>query len=244
MSDILTNLYINIDKFSYTDPVLRLDYNDIELLTSKRKQAVIIPSLFFISTFMFSRSRPKLWAYTKNYFLGNRTRIQEEAIPIIKKEISEVTADKIAKPSAVSAHSTIVNPKYEEVYYKNLEIKITGSRNLKLKKGETKQSDDSYNLPRKEPSIAKEYLSFTSNYMPKGDQLSMMKKFTKKLGNSDSFKNNAEERLLNTKLIYIPFFLVLISYIYDLAFTYFGLYFKYQPLVNEYYDQKVDKKLI
>ena len=244
MSDILTNLYINIDNLNYLENPRGIDYNDINLLNTKRRQTLIVPSLCLLSTLLISRFRPKLWSYTKNYFIGNRGRQilpETENITQVKTNVKEALSVKSDKPVVTNKSN---QPVFEEVYYESVPIKIQGSRNLKLKKSEV-SSDKTVNLPRKEPSIATEYLSFTKNYNPSENSPENKLKIAKNLsilskmfGNSDSFKNKAEDRMLNTKFIYIPFMIVLFSYLYDLAYTYFGLYFKYQPLINEYYDQK------
>ena len=60
MSDILTNLYINIDNLNYLENPRGIDYNDINLLNTKRRQTLIVPSLCLLSTLLISRFRPKL----------------------------------------------------------------------------------------------------------------------------------------------------------------------------------------
>ncbi len=237
MTEAITQLWVNIDKFNYIDrDRLKISKYDVENLKVARKNLLLKPGLCLIATLIFSRYRTKLWSFTKQYFIGNRGSANRY------------------KPSELQAEFNSVNKsKSEEVIieYKNSDrfsdidesnrVAISNSRKLSSRKriltGEFSK-DEIVNIPRVEPTYSQEYLGFLNKYGESVRKFAFFKSYTNSITGKEKVLESGETFLMKTKLIYIPFVILLIFALYDLGYTYVGVYFKYQPLIDEYYRQK------
>ena len=86
MSEIYTNIWVNIDKFNYLDPnKLRVAKRDVQVLERTRNNFFIKPGLCLMLTMLYSRYRNRIWGATKNYFLGSRVNSRRTCKILIDK---------------------------------------------------------------------------------------------------------------------------------------------------------------
>ena len=155
------------------------------------------------------------------------------------------------------------NAKIQEKYQSNIlnefekkqeiagisKIKISPSRNLSSRRNsneiEIETSDNTITLPRKEPTFREDFFTFGKTSRMKVGRLLYFKQFLNKNINKESMNNRALGFLLNTKLVYLPFVIFTFITIFDFCYTSFGLYMKYQPLVDAYfiYNEQLNTKI-
>jgi hypothetical protein len=243
MTEAITQLWLNIDKFNYMDRErLRISKYDVESLKVARKNLILKPGLCLIVTMIFSRYRTKLWSFTKNYFIGNRSNINKYKISDIKTTQSDLNSIKNSKTEEVIIQYR--NPDmYSDIDESN-KVAISNSRKVSSRRkklnGENSK-DDIVNIPREEPTYSQEYLSFLNKYGSNVRKFAIFKSYTNNITGKEKILESGETFLMKTKLIYIPFLILLIFALYDLGYTYVGIYFKYQPLIDEYYRFKSNK---
>jgi hypothetical protein len=239
MTDILTKLWINIDNFNYKriDLVSNITEDDIEILHQTHKKFLMKPTLFLVATIAFSRNRTKLWIKLREFLYKDRV-FPENLI----KEAASIQNPKI-KPAEINPMNTANQTKF--VYVRENSNSENEGSTIKLrtwkrfsKRNRQTDEEQEIKITRQEPTFSEEYLGFISNHKKNVHKLSGFKILLKKFGNKNFVMNNGENFLLNTKFVYLPFIIILLLSIYELLFTYVGLYFKYQPLIDEYYNQK------
>ena len=125
-------------------------------------------------------------------------------------------------------------------------LALNFARKLKSRRRIEEESNNApteqMNLSRVEPTYSQEYLGFLKKYGTNVKKFAFFKKYAASITGKEKVLHTGENFLLNTKLIYLPFLAILIFSTYDLALTYIGIYFKYQPLIDEYYNYKVSKQ--
>jgi hypothetical protein len=225
MSEILTNLWITIDSFTYPEEI-KINNRDIFMFNKAKRDFIIKPLSILLITALISRNRVQIYNKLKNYLLRGRTF---QTVP--KKDIEKLKS------------TTQKLNNYENIFQDS--ITVTGSRKLSSRKERlNKVEDEEMKVPLKPPTFSEEYGGFMRKHKEKVHRLSFLKKYFKR-GNREDITNKAEHFLLNTKLIYLPFVLILLIYGYDLGLTYLALYLKYQPVVDQYYKYNNEKdKLI
>lgn len=232
MADILTQLWLNIDSFNYLNPsIVRTSNDDAQLYIKTKRKFWINTSLFLGATFLFSKYRPNLWMRCKNHFLGDRIH----KLNAIKEQ------DRLEK--------TLINDPTQKIKieYKTSNEDFDGPQNLNLmhsRKLRTRNKnvvddivEDTVKIPLQNPTFSEEYFGFMKKYRKNVSQLSVYNKFFHNIFNKKEVNEKGENFIMNTKFIYLPFLIFLIFSLYDLAVTYIALYFKYQPIVDEYYRQ-------
>lgn len=232
MNDNLALLWLNIDNFNYKDRnKLAIHKNDVESLRVARRNFLLKPGMCLIFTMIFGKYRNRIWSSTKRYFIGERRKDN------IYKQVN--TAEHAKESVVIEYRKNENNFDFDE----SNKIALNNSRSLRSsrKKNENAENTTNINLTRTEPTFNEEYLGFMNKYRSNIHKLGMFKKYSSKLTGKETILNNGENFLLKTKLIYIPFIVFLLLSLYDLTYTYIGCYFKYQPLVDEYYDYKMKK---
>jgi hypothetical protein len=226
MSDILTYLWLNIDRFSYMDKSkFNINKNDIELLQMTRRNMIIKPGTCLLLTMILSKNRMKIWSKFKNYFVRNRVKKNLDANTITQNTVN------ISEPPP-KIKIEYIDQNYDEVN----KILLSSSRKLSSrKKNDSIPTDDTMNLPRTEPTFGEMYLSSFVKYKDHVRKFAKFKKFTN--SNKEYVHNRGQIFLNKTRLIYLPFFIILFLSFYDLVMTYAALYLKYQPLIDEYYEK-------
>jgi hypothetical protein len=239
MTEILTKLWINIDNFNYKriDHITNISQDDLEILNHANRKFLIKPTLCLMVTILFSKNRVKLWNRFREFLYKDR---------VIPQNFVKETST--AKSSLINNAEINLNNNTKEtkfVYVRENSHSEFESRTIKLGKwkrfSKRNQPSDETNeiiMTRQEPTFSEEYLGFISNQKKNIHKLSGFKIFLKKFRNKNFVMNKGENFLMNTKLIYLPFVIILLLSAYELLFTYVGLYFKYQPLIDEYCNQK------
>jgi hypothetical protein len=240
MTELLTNLWMNLDNFNYMKKeIVKVSDNDVEMLRKSRRNAILKPTVCLMLTLMFSRYRGKLWNKLRETLLGDRLVLNQ-----LKKE-EEMKLNVINAEMKNHQKPAEIKIEYKQNSYsvdEENKIAISKSRRLysrrKKNQEEIENTTNTVKLTRTEPTVSEEYLHFLPRYKKNVMKISAYKKFFQKYTGKEDVYNKGEKFILNSRLIYLPFLFVLFISIYDLGLTYIALYFKYQPLVDEYYSQK------
>ena len=232
MAEILTRIWSNIDKFNYKDVnTVKISQEDINIFKKSQKNLIMKPALFFFITFVFSRNRLRIWNSIKKYFMGYRLELNKKLRNIEKLEnISE-------------------NEKTIKFEYKNQEIPeteyyrvpIITSRIVRTKGGKNEKKEETI-LIKNTKSFSDDHMISSSVYKEKANKLSEIKNYLPDYLKQKKSIVKLEHFLLNTKLVYLPFIFILLYFIYDFSLTNLALYLKLQPIADEYYNQKINKK--
>jgi hypothetical protein len=270
MSDIFTKLYLGIKTFKYPNSMI-IENDDINLLNKSLKKLTIQPLLLLTSSIIFSRSRPILFKRLKKFFYERRPQTQKNKLILemnqklsqvnesysnsIKKE--DIKVFNFRSTSMDNKKNEEIQEKYQNEILKEFErnnelttatkINISSSRKLKTRRNfnlnENEINDDTITLTRKEPTFREDFFTFGKSSRMKVGRLLYFKKFLNKNINKESINNRALGFLLNTKLVYLPFVLFTFITIFDFGYTSFGLYLKYQPLIDAYFNYNMDLNL-
>lgn len=236
MSEILTNIWINIQTFNYLNQDnLAIQNSDIEILKNCRQNFMVKPSLFFILTALLGRYRNTLWVSFKKYFVKNKIsgNIYKENKNNLDKDPS------LQKTQEIRFERKEINLESNTDDYNRVAISM--SRKISSRRNKDQLQDLKIN-DFQNPTYREEYLSFFSRFMPKVKRLIYLKKISSKISNQDKVLKNGENYILKSKFIYFPFLIIFIYYLYDLLISYAALYIKFQPLIDEYYEQSLKNK--
>lgn len=261
MSDIFTKLYLNINKFTYPNQ-MQIELEDIKLFENSLKKTVINPSIFLIATIIFSRLRPRMLRGLKEFFYKSRPEsVRKQLLDDMNTKFSQINnteiKNNIIKPKQNNNTNNFDSDKFHDNImneYDNIDnhvfnqggsaLKINTSRRLKARREkDNKENEEVLNLPRTEPMFREEYFSFGKGIRAKASRLVFFKKFLNKKIDRKDFNNKALDFLLNSKLVYVPFFIFTFLTLFDFGYTTFGLYLKYQPLIDTYYSMKSDSRI-
>lgn len=246
MTDIINKLWVNIDNFNYKriDLVSNISQDDIDRLHKTNKNFLMKPTIFLIATLTISKYRSKLWNKLKEFLYKDRV------FPI--KEISKEN-ESLSKLSNSPSHfvsNTSQPNEIKFVYVKDNANTYSEESTIKLrtlrrfsKRNKNQEEDDIITITRQEPTVSEEYLGFISNHKKSVHKLSSFKSLMKKFADKNVVYIKGESFVLKSKLVYLPFVIVLLLSLYELMITYGALYFKYQPLVDEYYNQQIKSSL-
>lgn len=260
MSDIFTKLYLNIGKFKYPDQ-MRIEPEDIILFEKSLQKMIVNPTLFLIVTITFSRLRPKMLRSMKEFFYKNRREsIKKQLIEDMNDKFSQISlknSDKLAESNKNILQTITNNTNNKEKYNNDLieeeyddtdnhlfnqgasALKINTSRKLKARKGDVKENEEEVlNIPRKEPMFREEFFSFGKSTKAKSSRLLFFKKYLNRKVDSKNFNAKALDYLVNSKFVYVPFFIFTFLTLFDFGYTTLGLYLKYQPLIDTYFSLK------
>jgi len=263
MSDIFTKLYLNIGKFKYPNQ-MQIEPEDITLFENSIKKMIINPTLFIIATITFSRLRPRMLRGLKEFFYKNRPEsIKKQLLEemdgkfseISKKSSEKINNFNILKPSQDNNNN--ISEKYHDNIIKEYDnadnylfnkggttLRINTSRKLKTGRGVDKdQEEETINITRKEPMFREEFFSFGIGVRAKASRLLFLKKFLNRKIDRKNFNAKGLDYLVNSKFVYIPLFIFTFLTIFDFGYTTFGLYLKYQPLIDTYYSVKIQTRL-
>jgi hypothetical protein len=221
MSDIITKLYLNIDRFNYQGGDINISKDDIEMLNTAWWSLKYKPAIFLLGSILISRNRTRLWNYIKDTTRGER-------VITATSDYKANFAPVIEKPFRVDTNNTI------EQTYSKIELINTSSR--KSRRSREKLEEEKVVLPRRNPTFSEEYFK-NSNVLTKNVKEMRLKNTLIRLFKTDreSFINRSERYFMKTKMIYIPFIIVFMIYFYDFSVISLGLYLKYQPLIDQYY---------
>jgi hypothetical protein len=226
MSDILIKLWMNIDNFNYKRvDMMTVDEEDMERLNKSHRRFLFRPITCLVISFIISRSRNKMWARLKEFLYKDRVYNVPKEKPVLR-ESGKLEAPKV---------EFTLKSEAERNLEKNSFMALRKKRKFSIEEEITSNM-------RIEPTVSEEYLKFIPQYKSNIRKLSFFKKYFKKLTDKN-IVNKGENFILTTKLIYIPFIIVLFLSTYELAVTYLGLYLKYQPLIDEYFQQNINKNI-
>ena len=126
----------------------------------------------------------------------------------------------------------------------NLVLTVNSSRKLKARRsGKEKEEEETMNIPRQEPMFREEYFTFGRGIRAKASRLLYFKQFLNRKIDRQNFNNKGLDFLVNSKFVYVPFFIFTFLTLFDFGYTSFGLYLKYQPLIDTYYTMKIESRL-
>jgi hypothetical protein len=272
MSDIFTKLYLGINTFKYPNSMM-IENDDIYLLKKSLEKATIQPLLLLTFSIIFSRSRPKILLRLKKFFYDRRPQSQRnKLISEMNQKLSEVNesySNSIKKDNIKvfnfksTSNDNKKNEEIQEKYQNEIlkefdrnndltnttKINISTSRKLMTRRNsnlnENGINNDTMTLIRKEPTFREDFFTFGKSSRLKVIRLLFFKKFLNKNINKENINNRALGFLLNTKLVYLPFVIFTIITIFDFGYTSFGLYLKYQPLIDSYfkYNMELNKRI-
>jgi hypothetical protein len=222
MSDIITQLYLNIDKFNYLNSNLNISKDDIKMLNRSWNDLKYKPTAFLVLTFLVSRNRLKLWNYIKSRVRGDRI--------VSSTDYKANFAPAVERPQvSTSNHDITLENLNSRIELTNISSRVSKQRREKVEEEKTF-------LPRRNPTFSEEYFKNAGAYTKNVKDMRLKNTLVNFLRTDrESFINRSEKYLMKTKLIYVPFVMVLMLYFSDFAITSLGLYFKYQPLVDQYY---------
>jgi len=265
MSDIFTKLYLGINTFKYPNSMI-IENDDINLLNYSIKKATVQPLLLLTISVIFSRSRPRIFKSLKKFFYDRRPQSQRNklmtemdqqlsAINESYKTSSKKEEIKIFnfKPTdANNKNNAEIQQNYQDSILKEFEkdqeiigsskLNISPSRKLKSRRNqnENETNNDSITLIRKEPTFREDFFTFGKSSRMKVGKLLYFKKFLNVKIQKESVNNRALGFLLNTRLVYLPFVIFTLITIFDFGYTSLGLYLKYQPLIDAYFNYSME----
>ena len=234
MVDILANIWLNIDSFSYPK-LYNIDARDLETLNTVRFNIIFYPTTTFLICFGLSRNREKIFNLVKKHFLNREKNFKLD----------------------------LENYKMKDITKEELSIETINISKKKINMFSTKGDDISIFEPRKvvnnrvpyQPQVIKdpkrnvdmfteEYAGWLKSYKNSAKEglspFRMM--FKNRLDNKEKLSVRINKFLFTTKLIYLPFLIMLIVCFKDLYMTYFGFYCKYQPLIDRYNEHLTKEK--
>jgi len=262
MSDIFTKLYLNIGKFTYPNQ-MQLEVEDMIMLEKALKRVIINPTLFLIATITFSRLRPQMLRGLKEFFYKNRPEsVKQQLLKDMNEKLSQIDSQNKSARMFLSSNNSSSNNNQSNKS-NNFEItneydfekdnnpynegasalRINTSRKLKSRRDGKENEEDILKIPRKEPMFRDEYFGFGKGARAKVSRLLFFKKFLNRKVDRQNFNNKAVDFLLNSKFVYVPFLIYTILTIFDFGYTSFGLYLKYQPLIDTYYAMKFQSRI-
>ncbi len=228
------SIWVNIERFNYLDKTkTRITKEDIYSMKKARKKVLVNSGVCFILTFAFSKYRHRMWVGLKKYFVkskiqGNIYKLDENNL-FLNNNINKNPEITVEYKDRYNSHEHDDSNK----------LAINSSRRLSSKRNKQILTEEiSINETFKPPTYREEYLSSLNRIVPRIQKLIFLKKYSSKLTDQNKILKSGENFLLKTKLIYLPFLIILFMTLYELAITYLALYIKYQPLVDEYYSQK------
>jgi len=243
---------------------MQIESEDINMFENSLKKIIMNPTIFLIVTITFSRLRPRIIRGLKEFFYKNRTEsLKKQLLEEMNgnfSQISQKNSKKLNKTIFASKgpdnnnlsdkyHNQLINE------YENSDnhlfnqgesaLRINTSRKLKAHRGgkDNYNEEDILNVPRKEPMFREEYFTFGKGLRAKASRLLYFKQFLNRKIDRSNFNNKALHFLVNSKLVYLPFFIFTILTLFDFGYTTFGLYLKYQPLIDTYYAINIDSRI-
>ena len=245
-----------------------IDNEDVNLLQNSLRKATMQPILLLTLSVIFSRSRPKLFQRLKKYFYDRRP--QSQRIKLMSEMNSKISAvNESYKPNSIEKEQIKIfnfkstdnkqNAEIQDKYQTKIlnefdnrievgpsKVFISPSRKITSKRNMSSESaDEVINLPRKEPTFREDFFTFGKSSRMKVGRLLYFKQFLNKKITKDSMNNRALGFLLNTKVVYLPFVIFSLITLFDFGYTSFGLYLKYQPLIDAYfiYHEQLNTKI-
>lgn len=232
MSDILTNLWLNIDRFSYKDTnYLKITQDDVRILDKVTRRMIYLPTMTFLMIYALKKYRANLSKSFKRIFLGDKklTRTLSDIKVTPKEDVPVTPKEKIV--FEYNTHSEIND-------HNATRLTILESRKISSRKD--KYNPVTINETFKSPTTRELYFANSTRNFKE----SLHKKFKTPSKFMIERFIKAKDYLSRTKLIYFPVFIVFVVCLVDVVVAYIGLYFKYQPLVDEYYNQEILKNKI
>jgi hypothetical protein len=224
MSDVITQLYLGIDRFSYLGNELKISKDDIRVLNKSWNDLKYKPGLFLIFTIAISRNRLLLWNLIKFKIRGDRVALSSADYKSNFAPVIERSTQSTVNPNNVAFENT----------YSSVELTGTSSRVSRRRR--EKVEDEKVTLPRRNPTFSEEYFKNAGTITKNVKDMRLRNTLVSWLRTDRvSFINRSEKYFMKTRLIYFPFILVFMLYFSDFMITSLGLYFKYQPLVDQYY---------
>lgn len=253
MSDIFTKLYLNIAKFQYPNQ-MQIEPEDLNLFEHSLKKMIMNPTLFLLATITFSRLRPKMLRNLKEFFYKNRPEsVKKQLLEEMNEKFSQINQKNSILQTTKKAYVNEINKQSDKYHdriineYENSDnhlfnegasaLRLNTSRKLKARKGgkDSEHQEEILNVPRKEPMFREEYFGFGKGVRAKASRLLYFKQFLNLKVDRSSFNNKALDFLVNSKIVYLPFLIFTFLTLFDFGYTTFGLYLKYQPLIDSYF---------
>jgi hypothetical protein len=239
MVDILGNIWLTIDNFSYPK-LYNIDNRDLDMLRKAKFNLIFYPSITFVICFGVSRNRQRLFTIIKKHFLNRDKNF--------KLELENFKMKNTPKEEITTQSATIQTEIQETIQYssqRNIsEIHIFQPRRV-IDKRDPFKTEIVKDTKNTEP-FSEEFGGWLKQYkrsMKQGFSPFKMK-FKKRLDNKEELSVRINKFLYTTKLIYLPFLLMLIVCLKEFGITYFGLYCKYQPLIDRYFENEMAKNKI
>jgi len=245
---------------------MRIELEDINLFEKSLKRVIISPSIFLVATIIFSRLRPRMLRSLKEYFYRSRPEsVRKQLLEDMNENFSKIKnpylKNNLMQTKLTTPNNTDFNINTSDKYHDSImneyddidkqifnqggnSLKINTSRKLKARREkDSKENEEVMNIPRTEPMFREDYFTFSKGIRAKASSLLYFKKFLNKKIDRKNFNNKAIDFLLNSKFVYVPFFIFTFLTLFDFGYTSFGLYLKYQPLIDTYYTMKNESRI-
>lgn len=241
MNDFFTRSFINFNKFDYDKSINRIDPKDIIQMNSIYKKTILISFLMPATAFILFRTKSKIFSFGikkleengnsfQNYFnIKDLTKNYEDKTSLdkIKSKTDEYKFNQLMEENNFSEKVKIESPS-RKIFRKAIADKMDKSELNEFKDRVINHSNAWYNMKD---------VSFI-NKMNESN-LNSIKKSTKF---NQFFINDGIKYLLKfikTTILLLPFMVILFKIWFDFIYFNLSMYFKYKPLVDAYYKQKI-----
>ncbi len=239
MVDILANIWLTIDNFSYPK-LYNIDTRDLDMLKKAKYNLMFYPSFTFVVCLGISRNRQRLFTIIKKHYLNREKNFKLEMENFKMKNTHK---------EEISTQSANIQSEIQETIQYNTQRNISEIHMFQprrtIDKKDPFKTEIIKDTKNTEP-FSEEYGSWIKMYkrgIKQGFSPFKMK-FKKRLDNKEELSVRINKFLCTTKLIYLPFLVMLIVCLKEFGITYFGLYCKYQPLIDRYYENEMANKKI
>jgi hypothetical protein len=231
--DSLTQQYLYIDKFNYSDNNLqKIDNKDIALLNNVSKKAIYIP-MCLVATGIFllkSKATKKLTSSFKKTFGIDEVELFPNKKHATKYKQVDSLYNKESLKQAIdndsSGKAEMYNYTYSELNVTPASIRTSKKDKFQVKEMRIKDKQD-MTFPVQE--TMKRLNPITSKILEDKQHLKV----------NSFFERNYLKILqfLKLSLLWLPITLISCNFIFNYFYYSFSCYMKYQPLVDAYYNQ-------
>ena len=226
--DYIFELYKIYDKFKY-GKIVRINREDMEIDYVSRKRLFTQPLLFLIGGIAIIKLSPRFLSYMKN-----ELKVGDVNLFSIKNSLPEQKMRPVYNKESLDKIKTEAKNQQSTTTYEELNSKITTTRRSKYVPQYRTVSNDT--TPLSNNSNLSDYID------KKASESKIIKNLLEVKDTTNERWSHFTSKFLKITLIGVPLSLIIGSIVFDYYYTKFGLYLKYQPLVDSYYNHKLTDK--
>lgn len=226
--DYIFELFKIHDKFKY-GKILRINTEDMEIDYYSRKKLFTQPLLFIIGGFALIKLSPRFLSYMKN-----ELKVGDVNLFSVKNSLPEQKMRSVYNKESLDKIRTESKNHESTTTYEELNSKITTTRKSKYV--------PQYRTVINDPPPLSNNSNFSDFIDKKASESKFMKNLMEVKDTTNEKWSNFTSKFLKITLVIVPLSLIIGSIVFDYYYTKFGLYLKYQPLVDSYYNHKLTQK--